>query len=185
MSWLIVQKEMVGGESKYNQIGGSDEFCGVGKFQKNNLPVFKERYHPKGAQTWLQEIEKIFRVMACTNAHKYFPADVCSRGEVGLLKLKQGNMNVADYTAKFEELSRFFPRYNGMEAEGSKCVNQCRIYDEDSVAKSVHYKSVSEKNNGNQNRGQSYVTLKDGEIEVSAEDRKWERNKLGKILLLL
>ncbi|XP_058746972.1 uncharacterized protein LOC131619950 [Vicia villosa] len=120
---------------------------------------------------------------------KYFLDDVCSRMEVGLLELKQGDMNVADYTTKFEELSRFCPCYNGMEAEGSKCVNfesflhieiksfisyqdiyhflvqvnQCRIYDEDSASRSAHYKSVSEKNNGNQNRGKPYLTLNDGE----------------------
>ena len=31
-------------------------------------------------------------------------------------------MIVVDNAAKFEELSRFCPHYNGVEAEGSKCV---------------------------------------------------------------
>lgn len=31
-------------------------------------------------------------------------------------------MKIADYAAKFKELSRFFPHYNGVEAEGSKCI---------------------------------------------------------------
>lgn len=75
-------------------------------------------------------------------------------------------MIVVDYAAKFEELVRFFPHYNGVEAERLKCVkfkkwlcleikkfifyqeihqffvqfNKCRIYDEDNQAKSSHYK---------------------------------------------
>lgn len=86
---------------------------------------------------------------------KYFSANVRGRKEVEFLELKQGNMTVADYAAKFEELSRFYNHYNGVEAEMSKCikfenglhpeikqfigyqeirqffvlVNKCRIYD--------------------------------------------------------
>lgn len=99
------------------------------------------------------------------------------------LEIKKGNMTVADYAAKFEELSRFCPHYNGAEAEMSKCikfenglcreikkligyqeihqfsvlVNKCRIYDEDGRAISSHYKSVSDKRNSNQNRRKPYV----------------------------
>ncbi|MCI34457.1 cellular nucleic acid-binding protein, partial [Trifolium medium] len=32
--------------------------------------VFKGRYDPDGAQTWLREIERIFRVMDCAEAQK-------------------------------------------------------------------------------------------------------------------
>ncbi|KEH15685.1 hypothetical protein MTR_0656s0010 [Medicago truncatula] len=32
-------------------------------FMRNHPPVFKGRYDPDGAQTWLKEIERIFRVM--------------------------------------------------------------------------------------------------------------------------
>lgn len=75
-------------------------------------------------------------------------------------------MYVADYVAKFEELSRFCPHYNAVGAEVSKCVkferglqpdikqfigfheiqmfpllfNKCRIYDEDSKARASYYK---------------------------------------------
>lgn len=88
------------------------------------------------------------------------------------------------YATKFEELSRFFPHYNGVEYEGLKCVNfesglyfeikqfigyqeihsfsvlvnKCIIHDEDNKAKSIHYKSVSDKKNVNLNRGKSYMT---------------------------
>ncbi|MCI55191.1 hypothetical protein A2U01_0076441, partial [Trifolium medium] len=36
---------------------------------------------------------------------KYFPADVRNRKVVEFLELKQGNMTVAEYAAKFESLS--------------------------------------------------------------------------------
>lgn len=52
---------------------------------------------------------------------KYFPADVRNKKEIEFLELKQGNMLVIDYAAKFEELSRFCPHYNAVGAEVSKC----------------------------------------------------------------
>lgn len=48
----------------------AEEFCGLSKFQRNNSPTFKESYDPLVAQVWLQDIEKIFKVMSCTDAHK-------------------------------------------------------------------------------------------------------------------
>lgn len=53
-----------------NQQGGNDEFRSLGKFQSNNPPTFKDRYDPEGAQAWLRYIDKIFRVIQCTEAHK-------------------------------------------------------------------------------------------------------------------
>lgn len=35
-----------------NQTG--DEFCNLGKFQRNNLPTLKGMYDPQGAQVWLR-----------------------------------------------------------------------------------------------------------------------------------
>lgn len=95
---------------------------------------------------------------------KYFPKDVHSKKEIEFIELKQGNMTVAEYVAKFEELVKSFPHYNGTVVEGSKwtkfenilqpkikqgigyqeirrfptLVNKCRIYDEDCKARSVH-----------------------------------------------
>jgi len=37
-------------------------------FLRNHPPTFKDRYDPDGAQKWLKEIERIFRVMECTDA---------------------------------------------------------------------------------------------------------------------
>lgn len=127
---------------------------------------------------------------------KYFPTDVRSKKEIEFLEFKQWNMTVADYASKFEELSRFYTHYNGVEAEVSKCikfenelrleiklfigyqkirqfsmlVNKCRIYDEDNRARSTHYKSVSEKKNGNQSRGKLYAT------PVAKKDHKTHQN---------
>lgn len=50
--------------------GGVDELCGLGNFQKNNLPMFKGRYDPEGVQTWIQELRKNYRVITCTDAQK-------------------------------------------------------------------------------------------------------------------
>lgn len=52
----------------------------------------------------------------------YFSTDIRIKKEIEFLELKQGNMTVADYAPKFEELSRFCPHYNGVEAEGSKYI---------------------------------------------------------------
>lgn len=53
---------------------------------------------------------------------KYLLVDVRSHKEIEFLELKHGNMIVADYAPKFEESSRFFPHYNGVKIDGSKCV---------------------------------------------------------------
>ena len=39
-------------------------------FLRNHPPTFKGRYDPDGAQTWLKEIERIFRVMQCSEVQK-------------------------------------------------------------------------------------------------------------------
>ena len=40
------------------------------EFRKNQPPVFKGRFDPDGAQLWLKEIERIFRVMDCAEENK-------------------------------------------------------------------------------------------------------------------
>ncbi|XP_050878076.1 uncharacterized protein LOC127081892 [Lathyrus oleraceus] len=151
-----------------NQNGGAggapDEFRALGKFQRNNPPTFKGSHHLEGTQEWLKVIEKIFRVMACTEAQKaqfvthmlleeaedwwdntrqilevigteitwvvfrkeflekYFPEDVRGKKEMEFLELKQGNMTVAKYAAKFEALVKFCPHYNRDDAKTSKCL---------------------------------------------------------------
>ena len=43
-----------------NRNAGPAEYQGLSEFKKNNPSPFKEGYDPEGAQTWLQELEKIF-----------------------------------------------------------------------------------------------------------------------------
>ena len=47
---------------------------------------------------------------------KYFPTDVRNRKVVEFMELKQGNLSVAEYAAKFEDLCRYSPHYNTVEA---------------------------------------------------------------------
>lgn len=98
---------------------------------------------------------------------KYFPTDVRSKKEIEFLELKQGNMTIVDYAAKFEELSRFSPYYNEVEVEVSKCIKfenglrpeikqfigyqkirQFSVLVNKCHARSAHYKSMSEKKHG-------------------------------------
>jgi hypothetical protein len=51
---------------------------------------------------------------------KYFPADVRNRKVVEFMELKQGNLSVPEYAAKFEELCRYSPHYNTVKAEVDK-----------------------------------------------------------------
>jgi len=118
---------------------------------------------------------------------KYFPEDVRNKKEMEFLELKQGNMTVVEYAAKFEELVRYFPRYQGRNGEISKyvkflndlqpevkqvmnyqgvrqfplLVNMCRIWDEDSRDRASYYRStgpMKNKKNGPQHRGKPYST---------------------------
>ncbi|XP_040865561.1 ATP-dependent RNA helicase glh-2-like [Glycine max] len=103
------------------------------------------------------------------------------------LELKQGNMTLAEYAAKFEDLVRYFPHYQGRDGESSNCVkfmndlrpgvkqavnyqgvrqfpllvNMCRIWDEDSRDRAAYYRSIGpmrNKKNGPQHRGKPYST---------------------------
>nr|XP_012567818.1 uncharacterized protein LOC105851461 [Cicer arietinum] len=116
---------------------------------------------------------------------KYFPEDIRNRKEMEFVKLEQGNMIVAEYAAKFEELSRYYPLYVGEAGEKSKCtkfemglrpeikkqvgmqeirdfptlVNKSRIYDEDSRAEKAHYRNtgiMKDKRPMHHNRGKPY-----------------------------
>ncbi len=145
-------------------VGANAEVKMLETFLRNHLPTFKGRYGPDGAQTWLKEIERIFRVMQCNEVQrvrfgthmlaegaddwwvsilptleqgggvvtwamfrrvfldKYFPEDVRGKKEIEFLELKQGNMSVTEYAAKFVELAKFYPHYTAETDEFSKCI---------------------------------------------------------------
>jgi len=102
------------------------------------------------------------------------------RKRLSFFELKQGDMSVTEYAAKFVELAKFYPHYTAETAEFSKCikfenglcpdikraigyqkirnfselVSSCRIYEEDTRA---HYKIVNEKRGkGQQSRPKPY-----------------------------
>ncbi|XP_050902418.1 uncharacterized protein LOC127113120 [Lathyrus oleraceus] len=137
----VMAQENIALQVNQNQHGIVDEFHGLGKFQRNNPP------------TWVQEIEKIFRVIPCIDAHKVLFGTIMMSEEAEYMW--ENARKKLEVTTKFEELSRFYPFYNYVEVEGSK------ISDEDSHARSAHYKSVTEKKSRNQNRGKLDVTPND------------------------
>ena len=49
------------------------------KFQRNKPPVFLGTHNPDGAQAWLKKIEKIFRLMTCSDEQKVCLAHTCLR----------------------------------------------------------------------------------------------------------
>jgi len=51
--------------------------------------------------------------------NRYFPEDVRGKKEIEFLELKQGDMSVTEYAAKFVKLAKFYPHYNAKTAEFS------------------------------------------------------------------
>jgi len=75
----------------------------------------KRRIEASGdAITWVRFKNEFFK--------KYFSEDLRNKKEAEFLNLKQGSMSVAEYAAKYEELSRFCPYINVEDAMVSKCV---------------------------------------------------------------
>ncbi|MCI16731.1 cellular nucleic acid-binding protein, partial [Trifolium medium] len=119
---------------------------------------------------------------------------------IEFMELKQGNMSVADYSVKFEELCTFSPHYNTMEAEHDKCVkfenglrpdikhlivfsqirdfatlvDKSRICDDDGKAKTNYYKAISDNKRGRgQDRGKPYADKGKRVAENSGGRRKF------------
>ena len=57
-------------ERNQNRQEGNNEARAMADFQKNDPPKFSRGTDPEGAQLWIKEIEKIFRVMGCTDDQK-------------------------------------------------------------------------------------------------------------------
>lgn len=68
-----------------------------------------------GEVTWAVFRERFLR--------KYFSKDVRGKKEIEFLELKQGNMSVIDYAAKFTELSKYYTPYDEANGEFLKCIN--------------------------------------------------------------
>ena len=54
------------GNPNRGEASGAIEYQGLDHFQRNNPPSFNGGYNPDGAQNWIREMEKNFRVMACS-----------------------------------------------------------------------------------------------------------------------
>jgi len=131
--------------------------------------------------------------------NRYFPEDVRGKKEIEFLELKQGDMSVTEYAAKFVELAKFYPHYTAETAEFSKCikfenglrteikraigyqkirqfselVSSCRIYEEDTKA---HHKVINErKGKRQQSRPKPYSAPADGGKQKSTDDREPRR----------
>ena len=50
--------------------GANDGVRMLETFLRNHPPTFKGRYDPNGAQTWLKEVERTFKVMQCSEVQK-------------------------------------------------------------------------------------------------------------------
>ncbi|XP_050915800.1 uncharacterized protein LOC127130885 [Lathyrus oleraceus] len=148
-------------QGQLNHQGDVDEFRGLDKFQRNRPPIFKGIYELEGAHAWLREIEKISRVMACTEVQKM---------QFGIHMLLE---EAEDWWNNMRQI---------LEAFGSKCikfesglhsdfkqgicyqeirrfhmlVNKCRIYDEDNRDRSTQYKSLYKRKGKNQYHGNPY-----------------------------
>ena len=132
--------------------------------------------------------------------NRYFPEDVRGKKEIEFLDLKQGDMSVTEYAAKFVELAKFYPHYTAETAEFSKCikfenglraeikraigyqkirnfselVSSCRIYEEDTKA---HYKILKERKGKQQDRGKPYSAPADkSKQKMNDEGRPRERD---------
>ncbi|XP_058747219.1 uncharacterized protein LOC131620235 [Vicia villosa] len=114
-----------------------DEYRALGKFQRKNPPIFEGEHEPDKAQAWLKEIEKIFRVMNCTDAQK---RSKC-------LKFVNGLRPDIKKAIGYQQITRF-----------AKLINKSRIYDEDSRESTSHYKAMNDKKG--QFRGKPYDNKK-------------------------
>ncbi|WJX17749.1 hypothetical protein P8452_07626 [Trifolium repens] len=129
-----------------------------------------------------------------------------NRKVVEFMELKQGNLSVAEYATKFEDLCRFCPHYNTVEAEGDKCVkfesglrpdlkqlvgileisnfanfvNKSNICDLDGKAKTIYYREVHDRKGKSQDRGKPYDKKSKGKVEGSGGRGKNANDKCYK-----
>ena len=98
-----------------NNAGGNDGTRMLETFLRNHPPTFKGRYDPDGAQTWLKEVERIFRVMQCDDVQKvrfgtHMLAEEADDWWVSLLPILEQDGAVVTWAVFTREfLNRYFP----------------------------------------------------------------------------
>jgi len=102
------------GQQPVANAGANAEVRMLDTFLRNHPPTFKGRYDPDGAQMWLKEIERVFRVMQCTEVQKvrfgtHMLAEEDDDWWIGLLPiLEQDGAKVTWDVFKREFLDRYF-----------------------------------------------------------------------------
>ncbi|XP_028091967.1 uncharacterized protein LOC114292257 [Camellia sinensis] len=85
-----------------------DRIAFTEEFKKMKPPLFHEGVEPLKAEAWVLVIEKLFEVFSSIETQRVQLAAFTLKDEVSEFEgLKQGNMTVAEYEAKFIELVRF------------------------------------------------------------------------------
>ncbi|GKV32449.1 hypothetical protein SLEP1_g41058 [Rubroshorea leprosula] len=93
---------------------GNEQLTLVKQFQNMNLPSFKGVPNPYVAESWVKKLEKMFKLLICTDRQKVelamftFEA-VLERKEREFMNLKQDDMTVDEYQIKFSYLMKFAP----------------------------------------------------------------------------
>jgi len=103
------------GQQPNANVGANAEVKMLETFLRNHPPTFKGRYDPDGAQTWLKEIERIFRAMQCNEVQRvHFGTNMLAEEAddwwVSILPtLEQGGGVVNWAVFRREFLDRYFP----------------------------------------------------------------------------
>ncbi|XP_028116581.1 uncharacterized protein LOC114314305 [Camellia sinensis] len=98
-----------------NELNNNDIINLTQKFMKMKPPTFLGGIELLKAETWLLKVEKPYKVFPCSETQKeifydkYFPQCFLDRKVSEFQELKQGNMSIAKYEAKFTELAQFTP----------------------------------------------------------------------------
>ncbi|GFY95462.1 hypothetical protein Acr_10g0008470 [Actinidia rufa] len=112
----------------------------IKQFQQLRPPTFYGTPDPMAAESWLLGIERVFEVLPCTDEQKvkpleplwiwprflevfneeYFPEMIRDQKIQEFLNLKQGDMIVVEYNAKFMELSRYAPHIVSTESRKAR-----------------------------------------------------------------
>ncbi|XP_057958550.1 uncharacterized protein LOC131151318 [Malania oleifera] len=105
-------------EPKEQNCPPAGQGCSIKEFMRMNPPAFTGGPDPVATENWVQEIEEIMAVLNYTD--EYFPSSIKDEKIEEFTNLTQGNMIVAEYAAKFVELSRFTPFLVPNEARKAK-----------------------------------------------------------------
>ncbi|XP_050885333.1 uncharacterized protein LOC127089884 [Lathyrus oleraceus] len=145
-------------QGQQNHQGANDELYGLEKFKETIFRLSRaymirrfdtHMLSEEGEDWWdnaRQRLEALdteitWVVFGAYFLENYFPEDVRSKKEVKFLELKQWNMSVVEYATKFKEMGIGYQEIH----QFPMLVNKCKIYNDESMDRSAHYKSLSER----------------------------------------